>query len=262
MTASPHSAVAAFQKKDIMRSTILTSICVVSLLVFSQCSAPKSEQAQVGEAQEQVPIPEVADRYGIDTRQSIITWIGTKPTGQHNGIISLSEGELAITNAEISGGSLTIDIRSLEVMDLKKDSEDYTKLTNHLMSEDFFHADQYPDARFEITGVDRADSSSVFESKEEFKSKYTPAPLSRFMVANPTHRITGNLTMRGVTKSISFPATVSISGETVKVEAKFNIDRTDWGLSYGDEASVADKARDKFIYNTVNVGFSLIAKEQ
>ena len=45
-------------------------------------------------------------------------------------------------------------------------------------------------------------------------------------------------------------------------KAKFNIDRTNWGLMYGDEASVVDKAKDKFIYNTVNVSFDITANEQ
>lgn len=82
------------------------------------------------------------------------------------------------------------------------------------------------------------------------------------MVTNPTHTITGNLTMRGTTKSVSFPAKVSVDANSIVAEAKFNIDRTDWNLSYGDESSVVDKAQDKFIYNTVNVGFSLVANKE
>jgi accessory colonization factor AcfC len=50
-----------------------------------------------------------------------------------------------------------------------------------------------------------------------------------------------------------------MEGGVLKAKANFNINRTDWGLMYGDEAGAVDKAKDKFIYNTVNVGFELEA---
>jgi len=43
------------------------------------------------------------------------------------------------------------------------------------------------------------------------------------------------------------------------MEAKFNIDRTNWNIKYGEEASVTDKIKDKFIYDTVNLGFTVEA---
>ena len=58
---------------------------------------------------------------------------------------------------------------------------------------------------------------------------------------------------------ITFPANVSMTDSGVTASAKFNIDRTDWSLSYGDEASTVDKAKDKFIYNTVNLDLSVSA---
>jgi len=79
------------------------------------------------------------------------------------------------------------------------------------------------------------------------------------MVANPTHWISGNLTLRGNTKNIKFPAAVSLRNGEVSAQAGFNIDRTQWGLSYGDEATAVDKAKDQFIYNTVNIGFDIKA---
>jgi accessory colonization factor AcfC len=63
--------------------------------------------------------------------------------------------------------------------------------------------------------------------------------------------------MRENTKNIKFPAAVSASNGSVNAKAGFNINRTEWGLSYGDEAGAVDKAQDRFIYNTVNVGFDI-----
>jgi polyisoprenoid-binding protein YceI len=70
--------------------------------------------------------------------------------------------------------------------------------------------------------------------------------------------VTGNLTMRGTTKSVTFPANVMMQGDKVMAKAMFNIDRTAWGLMYGDEGSITDQAKDKFIYNTVTVGLDLV----
>ena len=141
-------------------------------------------------------------------------------------------------------------------MDL--DTAGSKKLTNHLLSHDFFDTPNHPQGEFEVTALAPYDSTQV-TTKEEFVSDNTPALLKAFMVKNPTHLISGNLTLRGVTKNITFPAEVIIGKRKVKVEAKFNIDRTDWNLSYNNESKAVDKAKDKFIYNTVNVGFSLEA---
>jgi polyisoprenoid-binding protein YceI len=59
--------------------------------------------------------------------------------------------------------------------------------------------------------------------------------------------------MRGTTKNIKFPAAVAIANGALTAKAGFNINRTDWGLAYGDEATAADKAKDQFIYNTVSL---------
>ena len=79
------------------------------------------------------------------------------------------------------------------------------------------------------------------------------------MIANPTHWVSGNLTMRGTTKNIKFPAAISVSNGSANAQAGFNIDRTEWGLMYGDEAGAVNKAQDQFIYNTVSVGFNVSA---
>jgi accessory colonization factor AcfC len=54
---------------------------------------------------------------------------------------------------------------------------------------------------------------------------------------------------------------VSMMDGELSAKAKFNIDRTEWNLSYGDEANAVDKAKDKFIYNTVNIGLEVTASK-
>lgn len=242
--------------------TSISNFFITAVAVFAcfSCSkSPKGESAVVNEAQEVAEVSENAEMYELNTSRSVITWIGSRPAKQHNGTINVSGGQIAVTDGNISGGEITIDIKSLKDKDLS--GEDKAKLEGHLMSEDFFHADQYPTATFEIVEVVPFDSTYAIEEKEQFKSKFTPASMKEFMVKDPTHKVTGNLTMRGTIKSVSFPAKISMDENSISAEAKFNIDRTDWNLSYGDEASVVDKAQDKFIYNTVNVGLNLLANK-
>lgn len=195
----------------------------------------------------------------INTSASEVSWKGYKPTGQHRGIIPITSGELMVDNDEVTGGNFSFDITKLEVHDLESGSEDHVKLTGHLQSEDFFDASNHPQATFEITSVEPFTSGDTVEDKDEFATENTPKTATEQMVSNPTHWISGNLTMRGNTKNIKFPAVISISGSEVTAEAGFNIDRTQWGLSYGDEATAVNKAQDKFIYNTVGLEFEVKA---
>lgn len=230
----------------------LSLFLVVALISFGCTQNPKSDEAEVGEAQEVTAVGEDAVSYSIATSDSEVTWVGTKPTGRHDGRFPIKDGSIQATNNEIVGGSVTIDISGLEVTDEEISDDDKNKLTGHLSSPDFFDVENYPNAKFEITSVKPYEQGQA--ANEAAATEDT-----EFQLANPTHIITGNLTLRDTTNSISFPARVNISEDEVTAQAKFNIDRTNWGVSYGDENAVADKARDQFIYNKVNLGFDIKA---
>jgi len=237
-----------------LKSTL--SIIAVAALVFA--CGPKGSTVETSDAKA-VATSEEAVSVAVNTATSHVTWIGSKPAGRHNGSIGITAGEISVKGTEIVAGKFTIDITSLKSLDMEETSGSYGKLVGHLMSADFFDAENHPEATFEVTGVATFQQASLEADKEEFATEFTPAKLSEILVDNPTHFISGNLTMRGTTKNITFPAAVVIDGGVIKAKANFNINRTDWGLMYGDEAGAADKAKDKFIYNTVNVGFELEA---
>lgn len=232
---------------------------VAFIVMITACEQQKEgTDAEVSEAKEVVNV-DGAQPYAINTSESTITWIGSKPTGKHHGVIPISEGKIAVENGNVVGGKVLINVSEIRNVDLDGNDDMQKKLTNHLKSVDFFDVENYPMAEFVITAVKPYSKEDSVIVKKEYESAYKPASAKEHMVASPTHKVTGNLTMRGKTLSISFPAHVEVTDGKVTAKAKFNIDRTLWGLQYSNEANVVDKAKDKFIYNTVNVGFDITA---
>ena len=167
----------------------------------------------------------------VDTNVSLVSWIGSKPTASHHGNFKLSNGFFVLENGSIKSGVFTINVNSLEVVDL--DQENNLKLANHLLSEDFFNSVKFPTAKFIMAHI---------------------APFSPDSF--PTHIITGNLTLNDSTKSIRFPAIIFTTEKSISAQANFNINRSDWGLSYGNDQSLGDK----FISPTVNLNLEIKTK--
>ncbi|WP_258103996.1 YceI family protein [Marinoscillum sp. MHG1-6] len=229
-------------------------IIIISIFIIS-CQGKQSGAVQY-ESPDAVDFPE-ADTLAVNLKKSVITWIGSKPTGQHDGMIDLSEGMVLVSDGEVIGGKITMNIPSIEIMNLEDDPEAKEKLKTHLLSKDFFDTTNYKTGEFFVTGITPFDSSYQIENKVEFPSKFEPEAAANFLVKEANYIVEGNLTLRGTTQGVKFPAKIHNNNGVWSIEAKFNIDRTIWGLSYGDEASLIDKAKDQFIYNTVNTGFYL-----
>lgn len=244
-----------------MKTLSLPAIAIAAACFIVGCqSKPGGTEAEVGAAQEAGTISASAVDYSIDTTASELTWYGFKPTGRHNGTIAIEDGTIAVENGTVVGGSFTIDMNEIDVLDLE--GEDLQKLTGHLKSPDFFAVEEYPTAMFEITEVTPFAETTMEEDTSRMDVVVNDEEVSEYKIENPTHAITGNLTMRDTTLSITFPAKVDITDSQVSAEAKFNIDRTKWNVSYGDENDPVAQAKDQFIYNTVNVGFNIKASKQ
>jgi polyisoprenoid-binding protein YceI len=221
-----------------MKQTLL--FFVLGAALFASCqSDPKADNAQTGEAQ-QVSAPAGGTSYKADLAQSRIEWIGTKPIGQHHGSMMLKDGNLTVDNNSVTGGSFTIDMTTLKVLD--KDTTGIAKLGGHLSSADFFDVAQYPTASFQLTSVTPGTDS--VGGKE-------------LVMKDATHTVTGNLTLKAVTKSVTFPAKIAVNDNMATADANFNIDRTQWGLVYGNDQSLGDK----FIRPTVNIQLHLVANK-
>ena len=174
--------------------------------------------------------------FQVQPASSSIEWTGGKLVGgdEHKGTLDITDGRLAVEGDDITAGSFTIDMNSLTVTDLDEASGK-GKLEGHLKNEDFFEVGTYPTAKFEITSV---------------------APVTG--EAGVTHRLTGNLEMKGVAKEITIPANVTVAGNTITANTPaFEIDRQQWGIEYGSGA--LGLAQDKIIKDEMVLVVNLTA---
>lgn len=233
-----------------MNLTRQFGLFAATAMLAAACGAPNNT-VETSEAQK------VATAEGktltLDTASSTIGWRGYKPAGEHFGKIPATQGTVTVSGDQVSAGSFTFDITGLKIEDIPAEDENYGKLYGHLQSADFFDAANHPTATFEITAVEPFHAGDTITDKEEYASEHAPKHDSELSPASPTHWVSGNLTMRGTTKNIKFPAAITVTNGTVSAKAGFNINRIDWGLSYGDESDPANKAKDQFIYNNVSL---------
>ncbi|MDI9859080.1 YceI family protein [Flectobacillus roseus] len=167
-----------------------------------------------------------AEGLAVDTKGSKIHWLAKKVTGQHEGFISISNGNLSVAKGKVTGGTFTIDMKSIVCTDIT-DAGYNQKFISHITTGDFFEVEKFPTATFKITKV--AGSN-----------------------------ITGDLTLHGITKSITFPATITSAAGKVTATAKIPVDRTDFNIKYGSKKffeSIGDKAID----DVFNLDVTLVA---
>ena len=226
-------------------------VCLVALAACD--TSVKSDKALIGEAKAvKNHNRHVLATYAIDTAKSQLTWIGAKMTGRHNGIFKIREGELHLDDSMLTSGTIVIDMTQMRSDDKTIDPNANAKLTKHLRSADFFDVEKYNTAKFVLTGIAPYDSTVVKKPAPRTK---TDAALR---VKDPTHFITGNLTLKDQTKSVTFPAKITLEEDLLKAKANFNIDRTHWGLVYRSDKSLGDQT----IKPEVNIGFDSVARPQ
>lgn len=184
-------------------------------LAFVACENPadKTTSASVSEAVEKTDAPSEGGVKYVFTSSSEINFVGSKVTGSHDGGFKTFTGHFTVADGTPVGNDHKV------VIDMNSTWSDDEKLTGHLKSPDFFDVEKFPQSTFDVTAVTKGEGSS-----------YTVA---------------GNFTLHGVTKNISFPATVSQDGDTVKIDAKFDINRKDFGIVHAGKAD--DLIRDEVV---------------
>lgn len=244
-----------------MKNVKLPGLIALSLLLLAGCSQQKKgEEAETSEAKDVQSTSASAKKFNIVVDGSTVTWVGSKPTGRHKGTIGLDSGYISVEGGNIVGGQIMMDLNRIAVLDEGLPSEDSTDLTNHLKSDDFFYVEEYPKAKFVITGSKKVNKSKADSLKQYDQMPDTVTVPLNYTMKNPSHKITGNLTMRDTTLSITFPANVQMQDGKLSAKARFNIDRTKWNVDYWEESGdIVSQLQDNLIYDIVNIGLDIKA---
>lgn len=155
----------------------------------------------------------------INTKSSIVKWKGSMlfSFGGHNGTVNFKEGKIIKTDDKITGGAFTVNMSTI----INTDGDYSEDLVNHLKSEDFFDVKKHSTAKLVIAKVEYKNSEQLM--------------------------VTANLTIKGITKPVSFKA--KLSADNTKLTTKFKIDRTDWDIIY--EAKGVAKVKDYAISDAI-----------
>lgn len=167
----------------------------------------------------------------VNTKASTFNWLAKKVTGEHYGTINIQDGILMVDKGKLTGGDFTIEMNSLTNTD--GTNAPNQRLVTHLKSGDFFDVEKFPTSTFKIT-------KAVPKGGENYD-------------------ITGDLTIKGVKQSVTFPAKVKVDGKgNVSAEAKFDVDRTKFGLQYRS-GSFFENLGDKLIYDNFTVDVKIVS---
>ena len=207
----------------------ILSLSIIALALLFSCKGEKKEKIVV---KEEVKVEKTNMVNNLDLTTSEMTWKGTKPTGSHNGTVSFTSGGMVIENGVLKEGEFVIDMSTIKNIDMAG-SEGAGKIEKHLKAPDFFDVTLYPTSKFVITSVLEVEGNLA---------------------------VTGNLTIKDVTKSITIPASVSTEdGVTTFKSELFNIDRADFNVKYGSKRWI-EGLKDKFIDDLVEMSFTVVTK--
>lgn len=163
-----------------------------------------------------------------------LKWTGYGVGKSHAGDLNLKSGSVEFKGEQLVGGTFVIDMSTLK-------TSDSPKLQGHLQSPDFFDIQKFPEGTFKITKVDIIPNAKAGE---------------------PTHKITGDLTIKGKTHSETLNATVSKEGTKWSAKAETEIkDRTQYDIVYNSaKFKAASALGDKLIEDKIKIEINVVTK--
>ncbi len=133
--------------------------------------------------------------------KSKIEFIGSKAGGSHKGGFKTFSVEGNIEWGNFSKSNLKIDIDATSLW------SDDGGLTGHLKNRDFFNVKSYPKIQFEATSIGIGNDGAAI--------------------------VRGKLTMLDQVVDMFIPCKIAPTDTGITVSAKLTIDRTKWGMTYG-----------------------------
>lgn len=219
-----------------MRNSYIIIGAIILLVVLFFVFNSKKTEAPVENTENTAQVTSInSGEYKLDTEKSSLGWRGEFVTGMsEEGTVKLSSGSVLVEEGVIKSGEFTIDMDTIVSTPLKE------KLVTHLKSDDFFSVNKYPTAKFVLKSF---------------------APSSNEGVKVGRYVISGNLTVRGVEKPISFMATVLPTEDGgLSATGSFAINRADWEVKY-NSSSFFTNLGDKIIRDAVEITLDLKAQK-
>jgi polyisoprenoid-binding protein YceI len=209
----------------------ITYLILIIASFFFGCGGPVKEENKSNASPSTLSLHDGDEKYVvIDTKESVLTWKGSNPLGAHTGYVYISKGELMIETGQLVGGTVEIDMSTIEDTDHGSDNN----LINHLKSPDFFDVKKFPFSAIAITRV-----ASINDEDKE---------------------ITGNLNIKGITHPVTFPAKIEVKDGIVKASGKLVIDRTKWDVRY-KSGKFFDNLKDQAISDDIEFNIKIVAKK-
>ena len=171
------------------------------------------------------------DHVRVDIHKSTVKWKGSKITEGHEGFIQIQKGVLMIEHGTLVGGQISFNMKTITNSDIE--SEKYkAMLEGHLKSDDFFDVDKYPLSTISITKATKTEGNN--------------------------YSIVADLSIKGITHSITFDAEVDIQKIAFFAKAKIKIDRTKWDIVYNSGNFFKDLG-DKLILDEIEFDIYLLS---
>lgn len=215
-----------------MNKKLLTCylISIISPFFFG-CGGPVKEENKNNASASALSLHVGDGKYFIiDTKQSVVTWEGSSVQGSHSGYVYISKGELMIENGQLTGGTVEVKMNTIEDESHRSDNN----LIKHLKDADFFDVEKFPFSTIAITGAESTNT--------EIK------------------RVTGNLTIKGITHEVTFPAKMTVEDGIFKANGKLVIDRTLWDVRY-NSGKFYDNLADRTISDSIEFNINIVAKK-
>ncbi len=212
----------------------ISYLIVISASFFLGCGGSAKKENKNNASASSISLHVENDKYRmIDTKESVLTWEGSMVFDfekEHRGYVHISKGELMIEKGQLVGGAVEIDMNTIEY----GDKENKNTPIKHLKSSDYFDVEKFPFSTFSITEVEYAVRENI--------------------------KVTGNLTIKGITNPVTFPAKIEVKDGIVKANGKLVIDRTQWGIRYRS-GKYYDNLADQAVSDDIEIHMKIVAKK-
>jgi len=222
--------------KSTLLGLILIILAVLGFVLLSDGNEVNQPAEDTTTPQQKLSAEMATGTYSIATASSTVQWTARKTLVdgyEDTGEFSVS-GAVTVASDQQVSATTTFDMANLEVTSVSNQNAGTDRLADHLRSEDFFAVDQYPTSTLVTSDVTASSSATT------------------------SFAVTADLTMKGVTSEVSFPAEIGMVDDNVVVRANTEIDRSRWNVRYGSPSFFNDLGND-VIGDMVDISVNIVA---